>query len=252
MNTTSSKAFFRRRAWLAGLALASPALLWFAVFMVGPLAFSFYASTLRWNGLLSSPMEIGVDNYARILSDPRFWRAVNNSAVQIVLGMVTVVPTAFALGFFLSRRPPGYRILTLLFFAPVISSTTAKAIMFIGLFLPEGMINTILREVGLGGLTRFWLGEPSTALGTIIALDIWAGIGFYAVLFSASLSNVPADLYEAAELDGAGPVTQMRRIALPLITDFVGVVLILHFLFLLLGSVQNVLLITQGGPGDFS
>ncbi len=82
MNTTSSKAFFRRRAWLAGLALASPALLWFAVFMVGPLAFSFYASTLRWNGLLSSPIEIGVDNYARILSDPRFWRAVNNSAVS--------------------------------------------------------------------------------------------------------------------------------------------------------------------------
>ena len=220
--------------------------------MIGPLVMSFAASTVSWNGLLEHPVYIGIANYSRLVHDPRFWHAVHNSALQICVSTVVIIPLAFVLGFFLSRRPRGYRLLTVIFFTPVITSTAAKAIIFMGLFLPQGMINSILGTVGLSSLEHYWLGDPTTALSTIISLDIWGGIGFYPVLISAALSNVPDELYEAAAIEGASVSRQMIKIALPLITDFMGVVLVLHFLFLLLGSAQNVLLLTQGGPGDYS
>jgi multiple sugar transport system permease protein len=237
---------------MTAVALAGPALIWFSALMLVPLAFSFVVSTLRWNGLLSPFRYTGLDNYGRLLADERFAQAAVNSTIQVVVGMVVVIPLACFLGFFLSRRPRGHRVFEALFLTPVITSTTAKAVIFIGLFLPDGMVNTILRSLGLESLTRYWLGDPATALGVIIALDVWVSIGFSAVLISAALSNVPPDLYEAAELDGAGLFDQMRRIALPLITDFIGVVMMLQFIGLLVYSAQNVLLVTQGGPGSYS
>jgi multiple sugar transport system permease protein len=111
------------------------------------------------------------------------------------------------------------------------------------------MLNTFLNTLGLSSLTRIWLADQSTALGAIIAIDIWSGIGFYSVLFFAALANIPEELYEAARLDGAGYWTVMWRIAFPLMLDFFGVVVVLQFLYILSGAAQNVILLTQGGPG---
>ena len=130
-------------------------------------------------------------------------------------------------------------------------SIAAMAMIFLGVYRPNGMLNTFLDAVGLSDLTRIWLGDQSTALGALIAIDIWAGIGFYSVLFFAALTNVPHELYEAAMLDGAGYWTIMWRIAFPLLLDFVGVVVILQFLSIL-GAAQNVILLTGGGPGTAS
>lgn len=91
--------------------------------------------------------------------------------------------------------------------------------------------------------------NQSTALGALIAIDIWSGIGFYSVLFFAALANIPQELYEAAWLDGAGYWTIMWKIAFPMMLDFFGVVVILQFLYLLSGAAQNVILLTGGGPG---
>jgi multiple sugar transport system permease protein len=127
-------------------------------------------------------------------------------------------------------------------------SIAALALIFLGVYRPDGMINTLLNSVGLSGLARVWLGNQATALGALIAIDIWGGIGFNSVLFFAALANLPEELYEAAMLDGAGYWTIMWKIAFPLMTDFIGLVTILQFLGILSGAAYQILL-TGGGPG---
>jgi multiple sugar transport system permease protein len=153
------------------------------------------------------------------------------------------------LGFFLSLRKPGYRLFRTVFFSPAMISVAALAMIFMGIYLPDGILNKLLESIGLDSFTRIWLANPSTALGAVIAMDIWGGIGFYGVLFFAALANTPEELYEAARIDGASYWDMMWRIAFPLTIDFFGVAVTLQFLWILSGAAQNVLLLTKGGPG---
>ena len=238
-----------RRRRITFLLLVSPALLWFLAFMLWPLFNMFYISTMRWDGLAFPQKFIFLNNFVRLVHDPNIAIALRNTGIHLLVGIPGVIPFAFMLGFFLSLRKPGYRILRAIFFSPSMISVAALAMIFLGLYRPEGMLNSFLNAVGLSSFTRVWLGNKATALGALIAIDIWSGIGFYSVLFFAALTNIPEELYEAAMLDGAGYWTIMWKIAFPLLLDFFGVVIILQFLYLLSGAAQNVILLTGGGPG---
>lgn len=251
MTTVASRAG-RSRDTLALIALTAPALVWYGLFMVVPLLSMFYLSLLQWNSLVGAPHFTGLGNFSRLLGDPIFWVAVRNTAVHLLATLPIMIPTAFLLGYFLSRKPAGHRILSVIFFTPAIVSASARAMMFTGIYQQDGIINTFLRAVGLGEFSHAWLADPTTALWTIVAVDLWAGIGFTAVIFAAALSAIPEDIYEAARLDGARTWTIVWRIAFPMTRQFVGVMLMLQFLWLLLTSAQNVLLLTQGGPGSAS
>jgi len=238
-----------RRRRITFLLLVTPALLWFLAFMFWPLLNMFAISTTSWDGIALPQKFVFLDNFGRFFGDKNLAIALRNTGVHLLVGIPGVVPFAFMLGFFLSLRKPGYRLLRTIFFAPSMISVAAMAMIFLGLYRPDGMLNTFLKTLGLSSLTRLWLANQSTALGAIIAIDIWSGIGFYGVLFFASLANVPEELYEAARLDGAGYWTMMWRIAFPLMLDFFGVIVILQFLYILSGAAQNVILLTGGGPG---
>jgi len=237
-----------RRRRITFLFLVAPALLWFLAFMLWPLLNMFYISTTRWNGLSLPKTFIFLDNFIKIFKDPKMAIALHNTGTYLLFGILGVVPFAFMLGFFLSLRKPGYRVLRTIFFSPAMLSAAALAMIFLGLYRPDGMLNSLLNAVGLSALTRVWLGNQSTALGALIAIDIWGGIGFNSVLFFAALASLPEELYEAAMLDGAGYWTIMWKIAFPLMLDFIGVVTILQFLSILSGSIY-VILLTGGGPG---
>jgi multiple sugar transport system permease protein len=242
----------RARDRRAFLLLVAPAVLAFALMMLWPLGNMFYLSLVRWQGLIKPKTFVGLANFSRLIGDRHFHRALANTGIHILVSMPGVMLPGFMLGFFLSQRRPGYRLLRTIFFAPAMISVTAIAMMFVGVYLPDGIINTLLRAAGLDGLTQSWLANRSTVLAAIIAIDLYGGIGYYAVLFFAALSSVPTDLYESALLDGAGHWTVMWRIGFPLILDFFGVAAMLHLLWILLGASQNVLLLTRGGPGDYS
>lgn len=241
----------RRTGW-AMMALTGPAMAWFVVFMVGPLVSVFYLSVLDWPGLIAERSFVGLDNFAALLGDPVFWLAAQHTAVQLGVVLPTMIPLAFMLGYFLSLRPPGHRVLSAIFFSPALISVPARAMMFLGLYLPDGIINTFLQGVGLDAWTKVWLADTSTALGAIIVMDLWAGIGFTAVLFAARISGISKELFEAADTDGASHWTKMWRITFPVIRGYVGVLTMLQFLWLLLATAQNVLLLTKGGPGNAS
>lgn len=232
--------------------LSAPAVIYYLVFMGWPLLNMFYLSTLRWEGLLTPKTFIGLDNFFRLFADVHFHRALINTLIYLIVAIPGILFPAYAMGFFLAQRPRGYRIIRLIYFAPAMLSVAVMAMMFSGIYLADGLLNGFLRSIGLDGLTRLWLADPLTALPAIIALDIWGGLGYNAVLFFTALSNVSQELYDAARLDGANSWTVMWKIAFPITLDFFGVVVTLQFLYTLLGTAQLVYLLTKGGPGDSS
>jgi multiple sugar transport system permease protein len=240
----------RRKARVTLLMFAAPAVLWFAVFMVGPLASVFYLSTLDWGSILADGDFVGLDNFARLLRDPVIPVAAANTAIQLAIVLPTMILLAFMLGYFLSLRPPGYRILSVIFFTAALFSLPARAMMFVGVYMPNGIINSFLGAVGMDDWTRPWLADASTAFPAVLVVDLWGGIGFTAVLFASRISGIGHEVYEAAEIDGATQWTKMWRVTFPMILGYVGVLTMLQFLWLLLLSAQNVLLLTKGGPGN--
>ncbi|MEW2544383.1 sugar ABC transporter permease [Streptomyces sp. NPDC047002] len=235
-----------------GAVLAVPALVWYAVFMLGPMAAMFVIAALRWPGMLQPVSFAGLSNVRTVLGDPVFWDAVRNTAVQLAVALPVMLVCAYMLGYYVVQRPPGHRVLRYLLFIPGLISTSAKAMVFYAVLSPDGLLNGALGAAGLGSLEDAWLASPSTALACVILLDVWSGIGFTAVLFAARLGSVPGEIGEAAQLDGAGHWRTMWRIHFPVIRDYAGVVTMLQFLWTLFDSAQNVLLLTQGGPGSSS
>ncbi|GGK78497.1 carbohydrate ABC transporter permease [Mangrovihabitans endophyticus] len=232
--------------------LATPAVLWYAVFTIGPLGAVFYIALLDWEGLLSPSTFVGLDNFTKILHDPVFWTAAKNSLIQIGVVIPVMIPLAFMLGYYLTLEPRGHHLLRVILFTPALVSLSAKAMVFLAVFAPSGALNGLLDLLHLDSLTRPWLANEATALPSVIAVDLWSGIGFTAILFSARLSSISREVYEAARIDGAGHWRRMWRIAFPMTEDYFGVLAMLQFLWVLFSSAGSVLLLTGGGPGNAS
>lgn len=242
----------KRRRGPRTTVLALPALVWYLIFMVGPMAAIFVIAAMRWPGMLQPTSFAGPDNFRALFDDPLFWQAVRNTGVQMGIALPVMIVCAYMVGYYVAQKPPGHRVIRYLLFVPGLISTPAKAMVFYAALSPDGLLNGALKSLGLGSLTDAWLANPDTALYCLIALDIWAGIGFTAVLFAARLDSVPEEVGEAAQLDGAGHWRAMWRIHFPVIKEYVGVVAMLQFLWTLFGSAQQVLLLTQGGPANSS
>ena len=229
--------------------LTAPALAWFALFSVGPLGAMFVIATLRWKGLIYTPSFVGWENVVTVFHDPVFWSAVRNSVIQVGIAVPLMIPAAFALGYHLYTRPRGHRVLSVLYFSPGLISISVTGVIFYGVLSPNGGVNGFLEAIGLDNLVRPWLADPSTALASLIAIDLWRGVGWTAVLFSARLASLPAEVIEAAEVDGAGRFRTMWQIAFPMIKDYVSTITTLQFLWTMFTSAALILLLTKGGPG---
>ncbi len=240
----------RRRGGM--LTMSVPAVVWYAIFTIGPLLAMFYIALLKWRGLIAPASFAGFSNFTTLWNDAVFWTAAKNSLIQLVLVLPIMLPLAFMLGYYVSLKPPGHRILRVILFTPALVSLSAKSMIFVAVFAPNGMLNGLLTTLGLQSLTQPWLGNIHTALITVIAVDLWSGIGYTAILFAARLSAVSPDLYEAAQIDGASHWRRMWGITYPIIKDYFGVLLMLQFLWVLFSSAGSVLLLTNGGPGNSS
>ncbi len=232
--------------------LTVPSLAWFAVFAVGPLGAMFVIAALRWKGLLYEPTYAGTENISKVFADPTFYAAVRNSAVQVAVVLPVMIPLAFMLGYHLNTRPRGYRVLSVLYFSPGLISISITGMIFYGVLSPDGGVNGVLRAAGLDSWATAWLADPGTALPSLIAIDLWRGVGWTAVLFAARLASLPADVLEAARIDGAGRFRTMWQIAFPMVKDYVRTLTMLQYLWTLFTSAALILLLTKGGPGTSS
>lgn len=243
----------RRILWFTG-----PALFWFLFWTFIPVLGIFYVAVFDFGGLLDADelfnldRFVGLENFQRVFTDTVFWTAMRNTAVQLAIAMPIMMPLAFMLGYYLSRKPPGWKFLSVFFFTPGLISIAVKGTIFYAMLAPNGGVNGVLDILGLDALTRAWTADTSTALAVIILVDLWQGIGWTGVLFSAHLATMPAELHESGVLDGAGEWRRMWQIAFPVTRGYFGTLTMLQFLWTLFNSAAIVLILTQGGPGTSS
>ena len=200
-----------------------PAILLYGIFVVWPYAQAIYISLTSWRGVSGSKPFVGLDNYQRLLDDGRFHEALTrNGQLLIVLPLVTIAialtfAALFTQGTQQIRGAGFYRII---FFFPQIIPAVIVGILWSYVYTPNiGLLNGVLRAIGLGDVSTSWLTDPSTVLWAIAAVAIWSSVGFYMVIFLASMQSIPTSFYEAAILDGASRWTSFKDITFPLIWE---------------------------------
>jgi multiple sugar transport system permease protein len=192
---------------------------------------------------------VGLENYARLLGDPLFWTALRNTAVFAFVGGPLSIAASLGAALLLeSRLLRGRAFFRTVYFLPVVTTLVAVAVVWRYVYHPRvGLLNRALALVGVEPID--WLGDPAWALPAIIGLAVWKNFGFNMVIFVAGLQSIPERLYEAARLDGAGPLQELRHVTLPNLlptTAFVALLTAIgHFQLF-----AEPYVMTQGGPGD--
>lgn len=216
----------RGEGWRAALFVV-PALLLFGAFVLLPLAASLYYGFTRWDGI-SPPEWVGFRNYVRALNDGVYLRSYLNVSIYIVGTIVVEVGFGLVMAALLNAERRGFALLRVLFFSPMVLSMVAAGLLWAFVYdLRFGLLNGALAAIGLDGLTRPWLSDPRTALAAVTVVSGWKYAGFYMIIYLAALRRIPVTLYEAARLDGAGPVAQFFRITLPLLRETTVVTVLL-------------------------
>ncbi|MFF8195492.1 carbohydrate ABC transporter permease [Streptomyces bobili] len=242
----------RTRHWLTAVAFQVPALVLFGVLVLLPMLFALYASFFRWGGFGMPEDYIGVDNFTRLLDDPVFLGDLWRCLILVVFSLVVQLPFALALAVALNQRIRGRAVYRMLFFAPYILSEAITGVLFAMIFAPDqGLADHVLGAVGLDGLGGEWFADPSTVMATLFLVMTWKYFGFHMMLYLAGLQSIPAELTEAALIDGAGPWQRFRHVTLPLLAPTLRISVFLS----VIGSVQLFDLVwvtTAGGPDHHS
>jgi raffinose/stachyose/melibiose transport system permease protein len=227
----------------------APALLFYLIFAFGPLIYTTWLSFFQWDGITVGKW-VGLDNYDRVLSDP----AIRSSFVHSLVLIVFYALVPCALGLFLASvmahsRIRGVGFFRAVLFLPQTIATVVVAIAWVWIYGQNGPINEGLRAIGLGGLTRSWLGDFNFALPAVGLIGTWVMFGLCMVLFVAGIQKIPHTLYEAARVDGAGRLREFLAVTLPALRGELAVALTLTTI-LALRTFDLVYVATSGGPGS--
>jgi multiple sugar transport system permease protein len=235
-----------RREERAFYLFISPWIVGFILFSAGPAIGSCVISFTQWS-LLSAPSWTGTSNYQRLVGDPLFWQALTNT-LYFAAGSVGL-GTAFALllALLLNQDVKGQALFRTIFYLPAVVSGVAVAILWRYIYNPDyGLANSILHLVGIKGPD--WLGDPSWAMPAMIVMSLWA-VGGSMVIYLAGLQGIPAHLYEAAALDGAGALRKFWHVTVPMMSP----VIFFNLVVGVIGSFQafvQMYVMTNGGPAN--
>lgn len=230
-----------------------PALIFYAVFLALPIVGVVIISLLEWSGISMHDIQfVGLDNYRAMAGDPVFWQALLHNIVFIGAGASAMVVLGLFLAVLLEQGLRGSNVFRGIFFIPTILSLVVVGIVFVLLLSPElGLVNPLLRSAGLQQFQRAWLGDPHTALPTVIAVDVWKNFGLAMFLFVAGLKGIPQEYYEAASIDGASAWWRFWDITLPALRPVTAVVVTLTSINTL-KLFDLVYVMTAGGPNRAS
>ena len=236
-----------------GWAFAAPFVILFLVFLAFPIVASFGLSFTSF-GLrdLQNPIGatfVGLQNYADLLSDPTFWTSLFNTVYFVVVGVPLTLIFGLLIANALNRGVNRFKtVFRVGYYLPVITSIVAIAVVWRFLLNPDvGLINMLLRAIGIEGPA--WLADPALAMPSIIAMAVWRNVGFAMIVFLAGLQAIPAVLYEAASMDGAGRWASFRYVTLPMLRPtilFMTVITTIGYLQLF----EEPFVMTGGGPLD--
>jgi raffinose/stachyose/melibiose transport system permease protein len=226
-----------------------PAILVYGTFAVVPLLHAGWLSFFSWDGV-SAPTWVGAENYQQLVADPQLQGAFLHSLVLIVFYSLLPVAIGLLLAASLSRLPiRGLAVFRTILFLPQVIAMVALAVVWRLIYAPDGPLNQILGTLGLGSLARPWLGDFDWALPAIGAVGTWVMYGLAMVLFLAGIQKIPGSLYDAARVDGAGPLREFFAVTLPGLRNEIAVALVLTMVAAL-RNFDLVYVMTRGGPGN--
>lgn len=229
------------------LVFLSPWLLSFALFGLYPLLFSLLVSLTHYNPLAGGMQWAGVANYARALHDPRFWQSLKVTLLFVAGTIPFTTTLALGLALLLHRPLRGRGFFRASFFLPTVVSLVVVSLIFKQVYSPFGFLNTFLQALGLSG--HPWLQDPLTALPAVMLMDVWTAIGYYMVIYLAGLQTIPAELYEAARLDGGDGWRRHFYITFPLLLPTTLFVVVINTIRSLQVFIE-IFVMTRGGPLD--
>ncbi len=235
-----------------GLFFMMPSLIGFLAFTLIPVLISVSISFTSWD--IISGIEninwVGLDNYAQMLKDSYFIKSLQNNLYYTVIFVPGSMLLALLLALGLNRRPYGQNAVKAMIFIPYISNIVVVSIIWMAMLQPySGPINSLLSAMGIAK-PPMWLTKRSSAMPSIILVNIWFNVGYSMIIFLAGLQNIPRELYEAAEMDGAGAFRQFFSLTVPLLSPTTFFILVTTMInsFKVFGTVN---IMTQGGPsGD--
>ncbi|MFE0588257.1 ABC transporter permease [Micromonospora echinospora] len=238
--------------------LAAPVAI-YVTFVLGPYAQAFYLALTNWRGVSANPEFVGLENFTRLLDDDVFWKAIRHHGLLLLALPLLTILLALFFAFMLnvgggSRGGVmtgvwGSKFYRVVFFFPQVLAVVIVGVIFSRVYAPDdsGLLNGALGAVGIDPV--LFMADPDIALWSIIAVLVWQAVGFYVVLFSAGMSSVPKDIYEAATIDGAGRTAMFFKVTLPLLWDtlqvawvYLGIAAFDAF------AIVQVLSVDQGGP----
>src|SRR3954470_4610447 len=237
------------RRWIGWLFVA-PALTFYAVFVLWPICLTVEYSLYRWDGIGPSTW-VGLANYRKVFTDPDLSGTILNafklilffSAIPVLLGLVTAATIRRIAA---SRLAAVARVVV---FLPQVIPLVAAGIIWSSLLYSNGLVNQLLSHLGLGTVSRAWLGDFSTALPAVGVIGAWVLLGLCVLLLLAGMSRIDPALYEAARIDGAGPVREFLSIPVASLRQEIGVCVTVTVIAAL-ASFDIIYISTQGGPGN--
>lgn len=224
-----------------------PALVIYLGIAIVPIGISLYYSFMDWNGIGSMKF-IGIENYSQILQDSTFWLSVKNNVIIMVTGLIGQIPLGLIMALLLNRGLKGSSFFRTVGFMPVVISSVMVSLIFGMVYNTEyGLLNNMLKFIGLGSWSQNWLGDSKWSMLSISVAYIWQNCGLYMVMFLAALQNIPDEINEAAELDGATGFKKTRFITIPMLrtTLMVTIVYSISNSFRVFDLIQ---VLTGGGP----
>ncbi len=235
-----------RNEW-RGYAFISPWLAGFLIFTAVPFIVSVYLSFTRYD-IVSSPVWVGLANYRKLFTeDPLFWKSLGITFKYALVAVPVGIVSGVALALLLNLEIGGISLYRTVFYVPSIVPVVATSVVFVWILNPQiGLVNGILRKFHIIGPA--WLQDTKWAFWSLVFMSLW-GVGGSMIIYLAGLKDIPATLYEAAIIDGAGPLQRTRHVTLPMITP----VIFFNLIMGVIGSFQyftQAYIMTLGGPED--
>ena len=223
-----------------------PALILFFTFLIYPTIEVFRMSLFKWGGFSNNQQFVGLDNFKILWQDENFFRTIQNTILLIVVvTLFTIVLAVLFAAILSTEKIRGNNFFRIIFYIPNILSIVVIAGIFAAIYDPKaGLLNAVLPEAW----NKLWLGDQSVVIYSLAFALIWQAIGYYMVMYMAGMANIPASLYEAADLDGAGKIGKFFNVTLPLIWNSIRTTLTFFIISTINLSFLLVQILTDGGP----
>lgn len=236
-----------RKQWSAYLFL-SP---WFVVFLIFTLfsvSFSFYLSFREWNILEPAKPFVGLENYARLFQDEKFYQSLKNTLLFTGFGVPLGMASALLVALLLNTKVRGQSLFRTLYYIPVITPLVVSAVIWKWIYQGDyGLLNYYLMQLGIIHEKILWLSDPNLAMPALILMGVWMGTGGTMVMYLAGLQAIPEELYDAAKVDGANGFQRLVYVTVPLLAPTTFYVLITSIIFSF-QSFAHIYIMTNGGP----